>query len=157
MQIKYIDGLLQTSITIRYKEHNLTIDHLVIDTGAGHTLLSSDIVAQIGIHYENGDRLVCSFSIVIKYKFLQTIEKERLAAPLYYFLQILSASHSQQFSTATGPYPDEPLVHSSIPEKNKQPLFHICPVPTDRCPSNTLFPSGIPEVHGNKITYAHGQ
>ncbi|UNK19454.1 hypothetical protein MNQ98_05315 [Paenibacillus sp. N3/727] len=57
MQIEYIDNLLQTSMTILYKRRSLTIDHLVIDTGAAHSLLSSDIVSRIGIHFENGDKL----------------------------------------------------------------------------------------------------
>lgn len=33
MLIEYIDNLLQTSMTIRYKGRSLTVDHLVIDTG----------------------------------------------------------------------------------------------------------------------------
>lgn len=36
----------------------LTMDRLVIDTGGAHSLLSSDIVEKIGIHFENGDRLL---------------------------------------------------------------------------------------------------
>lgn len=63
MRIEYIDNLLQTSMTISYKGNSLTIDHLVIDTGAAHSLLSSDLAAQIGIHFENGDKLVRSFGI----------------------------------------------------------------------------------------------
>lgn len=42
MHIEYIDDLLQPSVTIRYKGHSLTIDHLVIDTGAAHSLISSE-------------------------------------------------------------------------------------------------------------------
>lgn len=64
MQIEYIDNLLQTSMTIRYKGQSLTIDHLVIDTRAAHSLLSSNIAAQIGIHFENGDTLIRSFGII---------------------------------------------------------------------------------------------
>lgn len=63
MRMELIDDLLQTSMTIRYKGQSLTVDHLVIDTGAAHSLLSSDIAAQIGIHFENGDKLVRSFGI----------------------------------------------------------------------------------------------
>ncbi|MGG6312409.1 retropepsin-like aspartic protease [Paenibacillus macerans] len=63
MRIEYIDNLLQTSMTIRYKGRSLTIDHLFIDTGAAHTLISSDFAAQIGIHFENGAKLVRSFGI----------------------------------------------------------------------------------------------
>lgn len=45
MRIDLIDNLLQTSMTIYYKGRSLTIDNLVIDTGAAHSLLSSDIVS----------------------------------------------------------------------------------------------------------------
>jgi hypothetical protein len=41
MKIDYVDGLLQTSVTLNYKGKTLTIDKLVIDTGASHTLLSA--------------------------------------------------------------------------------------------------------------------
>jgi hypothetical protein len=37
MKIEYVDGLLQTSLTLNYKGQALTIDKLVIDTGASHT------------------------------------------------------------------------------------------------------------------------
>ncbi|MFD3262243.1 aspartyl protease family protein [Paenibacillus lentus] len=35
----------------------------MVDTGAAHSLLSSDIVSEIGIKFENGDKLVRSFRI----------------------------------------------------------------------------------------------
>lgn len=63
MQIELIDDLLQTSMTIYFRGRSLTIDNLVIDTGAAHSLLSSDIVSEIGIKFENGDKLVRSFGI----------------------------------------------------------------------------------------------
>jgi hypothetical protein len=63
MQIQLIDDLLQTSMTICYRGPSLIIDNLVIDTGAAHSLLSSDIVSEIGIKFENGDKLVRSFGI----------------------------------------------------------------------------------------------
>lgn len=63
MQIEYIDNLLQTSMMIVYKGDSLTINNLVIDTGAAHSLISSDIVSEIGIRFENGDKLVRSFGI----------------------------------------------------------------------------------------------
>lgn len=44
MQIEYTHDLLQTSLTIYYKGRSLTIDNLVIDTGAAHSLLSSDCI-----------------------------------------------------------------------------------------------------------------
>lgn len=79
MKIEYTDNLLQTSMTIRYKGNSLTIDHLVIDTGAAHSLLSSDLAAQIGIHFENGDKLVRSFGIGgDEYSFRKLIDQVQL-------------------------------------------------------------------------------
>jgi len=63
MQIEYIDDLLQASMTISYKGRSFTINNLVVDTGAVHSLLSSDIVSELGIKFENGDKLVRSFGI----------------------------------------------------------------------------------------------
>ncbi|KUP24882.1 hypothetical protein AWJ19_04780 [Paenibacillus sp. DMB5] len=63
MQINYINGLLQTSMVIYYKGRSLTIENLVIDTGAAHSLLSSDVVNEIGIKFENGDKLIRNFGI----------------------------------------------------------------------------------------------
>jgi len=79
MHIEHIDNLLQTSMTIHYKGRFLTIDHLVIDTGAAHSLISSDIVAQIGIHFENGDTLVRSFGIGgDEYSFRKLVDQVQL-------------------------------------------------------------------------------
>lgn len=63
MKIDLVDGLLQTSITINYKGQALTVDKLVIDTGASHTLLSADAVADIGVYFENGDEIISAFGI----------------------------------------------------------------------------------------------
>ncbi|NOV01454.1 aspartyl protease family protein [Paenibacillus planticolens] len=63
MKVDLVDGLLQTSITINYKGQVLTIDKLVIDTSASHTLLSADAVADIGVYFETGDELVSAFGI----------------------------------------------------------------------------------------------
>lgn len=57
MQIEFMHDLIQTSMTNDYKGRSLRIDNLVIDTGAAHSLLSSDIVSELGIRFENGDKL----------------------------------------------------------------------------------------------------
>ncbi|MDQ1910122.1 retropepsin-like aspartic protease [Paenibacillus sp. GD4] len=63
MIIELVDGLLQTTIKINYKGQALTIDKLVIDTGASHTLLSADAVADIGVYFENGDEIISAIGI----------------------------------------------------------------------------------------------
>ncbi|MEF2247344.1 retropepsin-like aspartic protease [Paenibacillus sp. IITD108] len=80
MLIELVDNLLQASITICYKDRSLTIDNLVIDTGAAHSLLSSDVVSEIGIKFENGDRLVRSIGIGgDEYSFRKQVNQIQLA------------------------------------------------------------------------------
>lgn len=79
MQIQLINDLLQTSVTICYRGRSLKIDNLVDDTGAAHSILSSDIVSEIGIRFENGDKLVRSFGISgDEYSFRKRIDQIQL-------------------------------------------------------------------------------
>lgn len=48
---------------IAYKGKTKLVDKLVVDTGAAHTLISSDIVENLGIYFENGDPLVSAYGI----------------------------------------------------------------------------------------------
>lgn len=63
MKIDLVNGLLQTSITLIYKGQTLTVDKVVIDTGASHTLLSADIVSEIGVFFKTGDEIVSAFGV----------------------------------------------------------------------------------------------
>ncbi|GAE28256.1 hypothetical protein JCM9140_4470 [Halalkalibacter wakoensis JCM 9140] len=63
MKLDFVNHLLEVEMTISYKGKKKTIDKLVIDTGAAHTLISSDMVDEIGIYFENGDPLVSSYGI----------------------------------------------------------------------------------------------
>ncbi|MBW8349491.1 aspartyl protease family protein [Bacillus sp. IITD106] len=63
MKLKLINSLLEGEMTISYQGKIKIIDKLVIDTGAAHTLISSDIVSEIGIFFENDDPLVSSYGI----------------------------------------------------------------------------------------------
>ncbi|MBC8079573.1 MAG: clan AA aspartic protease [Gorillibacterium sp.] len=63
MRIEHRDGLLFTSIIIVYQGQTKQIDNIVIDTGASHTLISQDIVDDIGIRVSLDDDVVASFGI----------------------------------------------------------------------------------------------
>ncbi|WP_407270442.1 aspartyl protease family protein [Radiobacillus sp. PE A8.2] len=46
-----------------------------MDTGAAHTLISSDIVDELGLYFENGDPLVSSYVIDgEEYSFLKPVD-----------------------------------------------------------------------------------
>lgn len=51
MQIRLEDGLLVTSIHITINGASKTIHNIIIDTGAAHSLLSSDAVDDMNIRY----------------------------------------------------------------------------------------------------------
>ena len=55
IKIEYKDGLLFTSLEIFYRGSSLVIDNIVIDTGAAETIISPDVVEEIGIFAELED------------------------------------------------------------------------------------------------------
>ncbi len=63
MKINLRDNLLFTSLTLIHNDRQIIIDNIIIDTGAAQTLLSSDIAENIGIVYQNGDRIIRMFGI----------------------------------------------------------------------------------------------
>jgi len=63
MKIEYRGGLLFTSIEISYIGRSKVIDNVVIDTGASHTLLSQEIVDDIGIRVSAEDEIVTAYGI----------------------------------------------------------------------------------------------
>ncbi|MCL6442718.1 MAG: retropepsin-like domain-containing protein [Alicyclobacillus sp.] len=57
MRIEYYDGLLIAPLTLTYNGKTKTIERMVIDTGADHTIVVSDAVDDIGIAFETGDKI----------------------------------------------------------------------------------------------------
>lgn len=57
MQLTLRDGLILVPVTIVYQGREIQIPDLVVDTGSATTLLSADVVAQIGITPEFHDVL----------------------------------------------------------------------------------------------------
>jgi predicted aspartyl protease len=49
INITFRDGLLFTSMEIFFRGKSIVIDNIVIDTGAAETILSPDIVEEIGL------------------------------------------------------------------------------------------------------------
>lgn len=58
MKIEYRDGLIFTSIKISYKDNSKIINNVIIDTGAAISIISSDVVDDIGLYAEPGDRIM---------------------------------------------------------------------------------------------------
>lgn len=63
MDIEFRDGLLFTSIRITYKNNYKIIDNVIIDTGAAETIISTDVVSDIGIYTELGDKITVFYGV----------------------------------------------------------------------------------------------
>lgn len=58
MKLEYRDGLLFTAIEIVYKGKSKVIENVVVDTGAAGSIISPDIVDELGIYAELNDKIM---------------------------------------------------------------------------------------------------
>lgn len=63
MKLEYRDGLIYASIEIKYRNKSTKIDKIVVDTGAAETMISPDIVENIGIFAEKDDRIISYYGV----------------------------------------------------------------------------------------------
>ncbi|MEF2965371.1 retropepsin-like aspartic protease [Paenibacillus sp. M1] len=63
MKINYDGQLITTSLTVTFRGRVLRIDDVIIDTGSSHTIISPDILEEIGVTYETGDSIYEAYGI----------------------------------------------------------------------------------------------
>lgn len=63
MKISYDGQLIFTSLNVTFRSNTIRIDDVIIDTGASHTILSPDILEEIGVKYEEGDSIYEAYGI----------------------------------------------------------------------------------------------
>lgn len=80
MKIAYKNGLLYTSLEVIYKGKRKTINDIIIDTGAAHTIISPDAVIELGIEPEGQDEFVTMYGIGgEQYAYRKSIEGIKLS------------------------------------------------------------------------------
>ena len=57
MEVKYEGGLLFTSLHLSFRGNSKVIESIVIDTGAAESIISPDVVEDIGIFAEQEDSI----------------------------------------------------------------------------------------------------
>ncbi len=57
-QMDFKDGLLYVSILLRHGDKEVTIDNVIVDTGAAHTIILSDYLAELNVELSDTDELV---------------------------------------------------------------------------------------------------
>lgn len=63
MKINYDGQLITTSLTVTFRGETLKIDDVIIDTGSSHTIISPDVLEEIGVIYETGDSIFEAYGI----------------------------------------------------------------------------------------------
>ena len=63
MKIKYKYGLLLVDISLTFKEKSIVVENMVVDTGAARTLISQNVVEEIGLGVDWQDRIVTYYGI----------------------------------------------------------------------------------------------
>jgi hypothetical protein len=63
MQISSDGQLLTTSLIITFRGRILEVNDIIIDTGSSHTVISPDILEEIGVVYEYGDNIYEAYVI----------------------------------------------------------------------------------------------
>jgi len=63
MKLEYKDGLLFVDMNIGYKDKNVLIRNVVVDTGAAHTIINPDAVYELGIKAEANDEFVTMYGV----------------------------------------------------------------------------------------------
>ncbi|MTW87584.1 hypothetical protein F3157_18365 [Virgibacillus dakarensis] len=64
MEISYDGGQLITiNLVIIYHDKSLQIDDVIADTGSSHTVISPDVLEEIDVKYETGDKVYKAYGI----------------------------------------------------------------------------------------------
>ncbi|MGM0845113.1 MAG: aspartyl protease family protein [Bacillota bacterium] len=63
MKISFDGQLITTSLRVTFQGRTLQVDDMIIDTGSSHTVISPDVLEEIGVTYENGDDIYEAYGI----------------------------------------------------------------------------------------------
>jgi predicted aspartyl protease len=75
MDIVFHHELLHTSLEITFKGRSKVINDIIIDTGAARSIISSDLVDDLGIISQVGDKLITMFGIGgVQYAYRKKVE-----------------------------------------------------------------------------------
>ncbi|SHG60442.1 retropepsin-like aspartic protease family protein [Ornithinibacillus halophilus] len=63
MKISYNGQLITVSLIVNFRGKSIEVRDVIIDTGSSHTVISPDILEEIGIMYEEGDPIYEAYGI----------------------------------------------------------------------------------------------
>ena len=63
MELSYDGQLITTTLNVTFRGRSLEIKDVIVDTGSSHTVISPDVLEEIGVTYENGDSIYEAYGI----------------------------------------------------------------------------------------------
>ncbi|MGD7024010.1 aspartyl protease family protein [Rossellomorea vietnamensis] len=63
MKISFDGQLITTSLRVTFQGRTLQVEDMIIDTGSSHTVISPDVLEEIGVTYENEDDIYEAYGI----------------------------------------------------------------------------------------------
>lgn len=63
MDLLYDGQLIITSLTVTFRGESIKINDVIVDTGSSHTVILPDVLEEIGIKYEDGDKIYEAYGI----------------------------------------------------------------------------------------------
>ena len=80
MKIEFREGLLFTNVELVYQGKRKMIENVVIDTGASESIISPDVVEDLGIFAEPDDKIVSYYGVggTIHNAFVKTVDEVAL-------------------------------------------------------------------------------
>lgn len=63
MRLFYDGQLITTTLTVKFRGKSMKINHVIVDTGSSHTVISPDVLEEIGVKYESGDTIYEAYGI----------------------------------------------------------------------------------------------
>jgi predicted aspartyl protease len=63
MKLSYDGQLITTTLIVTFRGRSIEVSDVIVDTGSSHTVISPDILEEIGVTYENGDNIYEAYGI----------------------------------------------------------------------------------------------
>lgn len=63
MELLYDGQLITTTLSVTFRRKSIKIPDVIVDTGSSHTVISPEVLVEIGVTYENGDEIYEAYGI----------------------------------------------------------------------------------------------
>ncbi|WP_332695206.1 retropepsin-like aspartic protease [Halalkalibacter lacteus] len=63
LELSYDGQLITSTLSVTFRGKSIKVQDVIVDTGSSHTVISPDVLEEIGVIYENGDGIYEAYGI----------------------------------------------------------------------------------------------